>query len=227
MRLRSAVATVATLLPLIATSAATAAPPEGCVGLPSVPEAYVCIVSWTPENAVPTVTPGSETVWLPEVCVFTCIGPTPVTVPGISPNSGTIAVVRYRDQDYSISTSSVPQPPMGSTLPPPGFAGKGCSVFAVEDRDQPNTWLTFLQGGPVRATDPSYTLTSARCAITLDGNVVFIDDADGQVGVTTLGFDRDTVLGVCLEVQWTYEGQTWGDFSCTNSVAVGTTVPTG
>jgi hypothetical protein len=87
-----------------------AATGEGCIGLPSVPAAYVCVVSLTPANAVPTVTSTNIPVTVPEVCYYVaCSGPTTVQVPvpGATPNSGYVAVIRHNNVDYPIGVGSV------------------------------------------------------------------------------------------------------------------------
>ena len=106
-----AAAAAALLLPLA--PVAHADPPEGCVGFPSIPQLFVCITQWTPENAVPTVTPGpGQTIVIPEFCVFQCFGPTPVTVPSvvITQGSGVVAVVQYNGQTYTVAVPPIPDP---------------------------------------------------------------------------------------------------------------------
>lgn len=107
---RAVLVTAVTVLSLSG-GAAHADPPEGCVGLPSVPEAFVCITQWSPENAVPAVTPGpGQTVVVPEFCVFECVGPTPVTVPNVvvTQGDGVVAVI-----EYDGTTHTVRVPPAG------------------------------------------------------------------------------------------------------------------
>jgi hypothetical protein len=82
---------------------------EGCVGVPSVPAAYVCVVSLTPTNAVPTVTSTPYTVTVPSVCYYLgCTGDKPVTVPipGVAEGSGQIALLYYNGVYYPIAVSS-------------------------------------------------------------------------------------------------------------------------
>jgi hypothetical protein len=88
---------------------------EGCVGLPSVPAAYVCVISLTPGNAVPNVTTTTIPVTVPEVCYFLdCAGPTtvPVPIPGASANENAIAVIYYNGQYVPIGLGTV-----GTLLP--------------------------------------------------------------------------------------------------------------
>lgn len=186
-------------------------------------------MSWTPQNAVPTVsTSESTTVTVPEFCVFSCFGPTPVTVPlaSVTPNSGTIAVIRYRGQDYPISTTSVPPiPAVGLTTPPPGFAGKGCSLFAVEDPTVPDHWLLITQGGPVVATDPTneYEYIDYSCRITVNSNPEWGRSGYAPtVSDRVANFDED-VVGVCLFTEWIDDIGSYHEAnSCADSTAVGT-----
>jgi hypothetical protein len=86
-----------------------AATGEGCVGLPSVPAAYVCVVALSPENAVPAVTSTNVPVTVPEVCYYvSCTGPktVQVPVPGATPNSGYLAVLRYQGVDYPVGVGT-------------------------------------------------------------------------------------------------------------------------
>jgi hypothetical protein len=88
---------------------ALATPPEGCVGLPATPAAYVCITQFTPANAVPFVAPGSgQTYTIPEFCVFDCFGPTPITVPDVvvTEGSGIIATIVYNGSTYTVPVPS-------------------------------------------------------------------------------------------------------------------------
>jgi hypothetical protein len=94
---------------LPATGSAGAAPPEGCIGFPSIPEAIVCIDQFSPENAVPHVAPGpGQTFVVPEFCVFECVGPTPLTVPNVvvTPGSGVVVTVTYNGRTESVVVPS-------------------------------------------------------------------------------------------------------------------------
>lgn len=86
---------------------AMAVPPEGCVGFPSIPQAFLCIDSFTPQNVVPGAEPGSTTVTIPEFCVFDCFGPTPVTVPlvTVTLRYGEVARISYMGQQYVVAVS--------------------------------------------------------------------------------------------------------------------------
>jgi hypothetical protein len=98
-------------LALLTPATAHAEPPEGCIGFPSIPQAFICITQWSPENAVPTVTPGpDQTVTIPEFCVFQCFGPTPVNVPSvvITQGDGVIARIEYDGQTHTVTV-----PPLG------------------------------------------------------------------------------------------------------------------
>lgn len=207
------------LVPFLGTTAAFAAPPEGCIGLPDVPDAFVCVMAFTPENAVPTVTNGTTTVVVPEICVFACFGPTPVDVPtaAVVPNSGTVAVIRYKGQDYPITTSSIPGIPVGSNVPP-GFGGHGCGMLAVADDSQPDTWLAVIHAGPVVALNPAITIEHTRC-ILHDGPMDEPDQIAMAPGllvakgvsavppaVTSFSYDPDVAtLRLCLRMVWRYD----------------------
>jgi hypothetical protein len=99
-------ATVAGALAIGSASAAHA-DPQNCVGLPSVPEAFVCVVSVTPANAIPTVGgTGGTVVTVPSVCYFVaCTDPTTVTVPTptLSGGTGPVAVVYYNGSTYVVA----------------------------------------------------------------------------------------------------------------------------
>jgi hypothetical protein len=99
---------------VVAAAPASAAPVgPGCVGLPSVPAAYVCVVSIDPANAVPNVTTTNFPVQVPAVCYYVdCTDPTTVNVPvpGYSDKTGYVAVITYNGQTYSIGAG------VGSTL---------------------------------------------------------------------------------------------------------------
>jgi hypothetical protein len=108
--LATTVAGLALTTGAVVTAGPAAAAGEGCIGLPSVPAAFVCVVSLTPANAVPTVTSTNIPVTVPEVCYYVaCSGPTTVQVPlpGATPNSGYVAVIRHNNVDYPIGLGSV------------------------------------------------------------------------------------------------------------------------
>lgn len=92
----------------IAVAGPAVASPEdgkGCVGTPTLPAAYVCLISANPANALPTVTSTPVQVPVPEICYFLdCTDPTsvPVPVPSAGLNNGDIAVVWYRGVYYPI-----------------------------------------------------------------------------------------------------------------------------
>ena len=101
---------------------ASAAPPVGCYGFPSIPDAFVCVTSFTPTNAVPSVGLGGGTsVTIPEFCAGDCYGPITVPVPGpdVTFGGGQIAVITYDGGTYAIVVGQVPSvPPLGG--------GDGC-----------------------------------------------------------------------------------------------------
>lgn len=112
-----AAAIAAGVLPLAAT-AAHAAPPEGCYGFPSIPDAFFCIEGFAPTNAVPDVGTGTLTsVTIPEFCVGDCFGPITVPVPGPSVSGGDqpVMTVVYKGQEYPVVVGDVPPlPPVGT-----------------------------------------------------------------------------------------------------------------
>lgn len=85
---------------------ASAEPPEGCVGPPSVPQAYVCITEFNEENVPPNVdTSTGETYVVPAVCYLVgCTEDTPVFVPVPTATwpTGPIVVISYMGTDYPI-----------------------------------------------------------------------------------------------------------------------------
>lgn len=97
----AAVATVAAAMP------ATAAPPIGCYGLPSVPAAFVCVVSFTPGEALP----GASSVTVPAVCAGDCYGPFTVGIPSGGSGSGRVAVVTYNGNTYGVVVGQFPDIP--------------------------------------------------------------------------------------------------------------------
>ena len=109
-RLLATVAATAAFATALATPAA--ASPEdgqGCVGTPTIPGAYVCVISLTPTSALPTVTTSSVPVPVPPVCYFLdCTDPTTVNVPvpGLTPGSGTVAVLWYQGRHYPIAAGT-------------------------------------------------------------------------------------------------------------------------
>jgi hypothetical protein len=83
-------------------SPSSAAPPVGCYGVPSVPQAFVCVVSFTPGNALPGA-------GVPEVCAGDCYGPITL-VP--DDGSSTILVYSYQGQQHSVPGSGLPDLPV-------------------------------------------------------------------------------------------------------------------
>jgi hypothetical protein len=95
----------------IAVGPAAASPEDGqgCVGTPTIPAAYVCVISLTPTNAVPTVTTSYVPVGVPSICYFLdCTDPTTVNVPipGATVNNGDVAVLWYGGQYYPIGVGA-------------------------------------------------------------------------------------------------------------------------
>lgn len=103
----------AAVLPLVVTTPASATPEDGkgCAGLPAIPQSYVCVISATPENAVPGTSTGSVGVPVPRICyVADCVGPTTVNVPvpGVQPGTGAVAVLWYQGVYYPIAVGQIP-----------------------------------------------------------------------------------------------------------------------
>lgn len=115
---RRVIATTAAALTLCGLAAIPALPAhatpedgEGCIGLPDVPTAYVCVVSLTPTAVVPTVTTSSIPVTVPRFCyVAGCTSATTVNVPvpGATPSTGNVAVIWYRGTSYPIGFGTGP-----------------------------------------------------------------------------------------------------------------------
>jgi hypothetical protein len=110
---RALAATAATLALTAGTFAGSAsATPEdgkGCVGLPSNHAVYVCVISITPTNALPTNTSTPLDIPVPEVCYFLeCTDATKVTVPvpGVTEGSGQVATLWHNDHYYPIAVGS-------------------------------------------------------------------------------------------------------------------------
>lgn len=109
-------ASVATLIATVALSALTVTPAaagpddgQGCVGVPTIQAAYVCVISATPENALPSLTTSSIPVPVPPVCYFLdCTEPTTVhvPVPGASQGSGNVIVLWHNGVYYPIALTS-------------------------------------------------------------------------------------------------------------------------
>ena len=100
-------------IPVVVASPAAASPEDGqgCAGLPAIPQTYVCVISATPQNAVPTTTTTTIPVTVPRVCyVADCTGPTVVNVPvpGVTPGTGAVAVLWYQGVYYPIAIGQVP-----------------------------------------------------------------------------------------------------------------------
>lgn len=115
--LQRVLATTVATLALAAAGATVAVPanasPEdgkGCVGSPSIPASYVCVISVTPENVVPTTSTTIVPVTVPSVCYFLdCTAPTTVDVPvpNVSPRSGVVAVLWYQGVYYPIAVGTI------------------------------------------------------------------------------------------------------------------------
>ncbi len=97
--------TLALTLATVATSSAlttTAARADQCAGFPSIPQAYLCIVAVSPQNAVPTVVDG-PTVTVPAFCyLLGCTSDTPVTTKTVVASDQPVLVFTYNGQTYSI-----------------------------------------------------------------------------------------------------------------------------
>lgn len=115
--LQRVLATTVATLALAAAGATVAVPanasPEdgkGCVGSPSIPASYVCVISVTPENVTPGVTTTMVPVTVPSVCYFldcTAATTVDVPVPNVTPRSGVVAVLWYQGVYYPIAVGTV------------------------------------------------------------------------------------------------------------------------
>lgn len=107
-----AVATTLAGLAIAAGIVPASATPEdgkGCVGSPDVPATYVCVISVTPENVVPTTTTTIVPVEVPELCYFLdCVESetVEVPVPGVTPRSGVVAVIWHKGTYIPISVGT-------------------------------------------------------------------------------------------------------------------------
>ena len=101
MRTRSLVPALAVAAAALLPAGTAQATDLGCGGIPTIPEAYVCVAVY-PENA-PNVTGGSGIpVTVPSVCYFAgCTAPKTVyvSVPGVTPGSGQVVVVTWGGTD--------------------------------------------------------------------------------------------------------------------------------
>jgi hypothetical protein len=91
---------------------------QGCAGVKTVPAAYVCVISVTPQNALPTTSTTGIPVSVPPICyVAGCTNATTVTVPvpGVQPGGGVLATLWYQGVYYPIAVGTVPPIP---TVPP-------------------------------------------------------------------------------------------------------------
>lgn len=83
---------------------------ENCLGFPSIPQTYLCIVSVNPENAIPSTT--TEPVIVPGFCYFIgCQPDTTVNVPVAQPGQGAVLVFTYNGQTYEIPPGTSPVDP--------------------------------------------------------------------------------------------------------------------
>lgn len=82
----------------------TPAGAENCVGLPTVPVTYVCLVSLEPTNALPTVDPNGGEVIVPSFCYLVgCTGDQPVSTPEVVFNDGTVIVATWNGNTYTVT----------------------------------------------------------------------------------------------------------------------------
>lgn len=76
---------------------------QGCVGTPTMPVAYVCVISVNPGAAVPNVTTTPLPVTVPPVCYFVgCTSATTVNVPvpNVTPGGGGSVIVLWHNGTY-------------------------------------------------------------------------------------------------------------------------------
>ena len=139
-RILRTLATAAAGLAITAGSVVTAAPAhatgEGCYGFPSQPDAYVCVVTFAPGNAVPGASVGSTYVTtVPSFCYGSgCTGDQHVTIPiaGVGFGSEPVLVLMYKGQPYTVGTG--------------GLGGGVPGLDAVYPWvDYAMVWVTFLR----------------------------------------------------------------------------------
>lgn len=151
---RSVAALAAALvLPIAAATPAHATPEDGkgCAGTPALPQAYVCVISATPQNALPTTTTTNLAVPVPRVCyVADCVGPTTVNVPvpGVQLGTGAVAVLWYQGVYYPIAVGVGPTltllAPYVSLLTGVAGTAVGIALDAVNDAGPTaDAWVTF------------------------------------------------------------------------------------
>lgn len=165
----------------IAVAGPAAASPEdgkGCAGFPAVPASYVCIISATPANALPTTTTSYIPVTVPAACyVADCTDPTTVQVPvpGAGLNNGDVAVLWYQGTHYPIGVALGGQV---LTLAQDTIRLVGNTVNGVL-QDLPTT--TELLQAVVRAVQPYLDLVNR----VLDGAVDDVNQAIASLPTTT------------------------------------------
>ena len=193
-------AALAAALVLVPAGAAQAAPPEGCTGFPEIPEAYVCIEQFTPANAVPTVTQGpGQTVLVPAFCAFSqCVGPTPVTVPGlsISQGGGSVAVVHYRGQTYTVPGAVVPAFTISGVLHQECVgcgttANNGFEGFFTGTLDG-HAYSKASMAGTLLVTESNFDCRTVSAYGSYEGSV------EGTVSIS------DGAQGISLRLSWSY-----------------------
>lgn len=109
-RILATLAATATFAAVLATPAvASPEDGEGCVGTPTIPATYVCIITVDAGGVLPTVTTTPMTVTVPPVCYLAgCTAPTPVNVPipSVSEGSGAVLVLWHQGKYYPFAVSS-------------------------------------------------------------------------------------------------------------------------
>lgn len=183
---RRVLATTAATLTLCGLAAIPALPAhaspedgEGCIGLPDVPAAFVCVISVTPTAVAPTVTTSSIPVTVPRFCYLAgCTSPTTVNVPvpGVTPSTGNVAVIWYRGTNYPIGygTGAVVQPIVD------GVVAQGAALAGTATA-LAGTVVTYVRTTADNVTQFAVT-TAGNAVTTVNGAVA---TANGLVATVT------------------------------------------
>lgn len=113
-----ALTVAATVAVGVAGMSPAAAENEGCVGFPSIPATFLCIVDTEPTNATPDPGP-DQPVHIPELCYFIdCIPAQDRNVPTFQPSGDPVLVFTYMGTTYSLPgpTPSVDPAPIVAKL---------------------------------------------------------------------------------------------------------------
>lgn len=147
LRTLAALAGVAMPFALAAPAAASPEDGEGCAGLQSNPNAYICVISADP-TAVPTVGPTgtSTTVYSENVCYVAGCQDVTVSVPDVAVTDpdNALLVVYYNGQTYSVGVVDVgglpPHPPLFELVSDVLALGIDVALDAVDTALEALSW---------------------------------------------------------------------------------------